>query len=234
MTKVEWTAIGLRIKTRLKQVEVTCYKCRMKGHYASECKNKKLKDVAYYEKKLEEAKKQQLALVTTDNWLSDSSDDEKDMANFCLMAKDTNPESTSDKDNEVICSTENIELQNLKYLFFGLKKAQLDRQIEKSDNLSKELSENSIIHEKDILQIKNLENEILSQNARISFYEKERQSLHKQVSDNEVKVKGFQQAKDFIDYIESKPRNYGQGLGFIRGTKPSSKTIFCKSISRKI
>ncbi|MFS7953681.1 putative transcription factor interactor and regulator CCHC(Zn) family [Helianthus anomalus] len=32
------------------KAEVVCYKCKQKGHYASKFKNKKLKDVAYYEK----------------------------------------------------------------------------------------------------------------------------------------------------------------------------------------
>ncbi|KAJ0878606.1 putative transcription factor interactor and regulator CCHC(Zn) family [Helianthus annuus] len=74
------------------KAEVVCYKCKQKGHYASECKTKKLKDVAYYEKKLEEAKKQQqqqISLIAgTDTWLSDDSSDEEEeeMANLCLMA----------------------------------------------------------------------------------------------------------------------------------------------------
>ena len=48
-----------------------------------------------------------------------------------------------------------------------------------------------------------------------------------------MKVKGFQQAKDFIDYIESKPRNYGQGLGFVKGTKSSSKRVFVRPSEEK-
>ncbi|XP_035842128.1 uncharacterized protein LOC118488841 [Helianthus annuus] len=82
------------------KTEVVCYKCRQKGHYASECKNKKLKDVAYYEKKLEEAKKQQqkVSLIAgTDTWLTDYSSDEKEeeMANFFLMATTSDGCSTS-------------------------------------------------------------------------------------------------------------------------------------------
>ena len=80
--------------------EVVCYRCRQKGHYASECKNKKLKDPAYYEKKLEEARKQQeVSLIAgTETWLTDdSSDDEQEeMANFCLMAKIDEEASTSE------------------------------------------------------------------------------------------------------------------------------------------
>ncbi|KAJ0780908.1 putative transcription factor interactor and regulator CCHC(Zn) family [Helianthus annuus] len=93
------------------KAEVVCYKCKQRGHYASECKTKKLKDVAYYERKLEEAKKQQqqVSLIAgTDTWLSDDSSDEEEeeeeeeMANFCLMAlSDDIPETSGQQDHHV-------------------------------------------------------------------------------------------------------------------------------------
>ncbi|KAJ0667093.1 putative RNA-directed DNA polymerase [Helianthus annuus] len=89
------------------KAEVVCYKCKQKGHYASECKTKKLKDVAYYEKKLEEAKKQQQQvnlIAGTDTWLSDdySDEEEEEMANFCLMAlSDDIPETSGQQDRHV-------------------------------------------------------------------------------------------------------------------------------------
>ncbi|XP_022023630.1 uncharacterized protein LOC110923883 [Helianthus annuus] len=93
------------------KAEVMCYKCKQKGHYASECKNKKLKDVAYYEKKLEEDKKQQkVSLIAgTDTWLSDdSSDEEEEMANFCLMALfGEQPETSEQKIN-----LDNLDLEH--------------------------------------------------------------------------------------------------------------------------
>ncbi|XP_035835801.1 uncharacterized protein LOC118484027 [Helianthus annuus] len=213
-----------RLKDKGK-AEVVCYKCKQKGHYASECKTKKLKDVAYNEKKPEDAKKQQqVSLIAgTYTWLSDDSSDEEEeeeMANFCLMAlSDELPETSEQKVN-----LDNLDLEHkLNKLisdFLSLQDKQKSDS-KKSDKLQRTLN-------KVILENQLLIEESLDHKAKIEFYEKERKDLYKKIHDKEINVKGFQQAKEFINFIEATPKNRGEGLGYVK-TNENKPTTFVKA-----
>ncbi|XP_022042173.1 uncharacterized protein LOC110944837 [Helianthus annuus] len=160
------------------KVEVVCYKCKQKGHYASECKNKRLKDVSYYEKKIEEAKRQQqVSLIAgTDSWQTDDSsdDDEEKMTNFCLMARISDEEVES---SECKVSSNNQDLKHhLKKLMIDFKLLQEKQTAEnrKSDDLQKLLNEAKNKN-------KSLLEENLTKEAKIEFYEQERKSLYKKI-----------------------------------------------------
>ncbi|KAF5765335.1 hypothetical protein HanXRQr2_Chr15g0702611 [Helianthus annuus] len=76
-----------------------------KGHYASDSKNKKVKGVEYYSKKLEYSKRREnkgKARMAEEESDSSSSDDEvDDITNFCLMAKEYTSPKYSDSNQEV-------------------------------------------------------------------------------------------------------------------------------------
>ncbi|XP_035836500.1 uncharacterized protein LOC118484723 [Helianthus annuus] len=144
------------------KAEVVCYKCKQRGHYASECKTKKLKDVAYYQKKLEEAKKQEQVslIVGKDTWQSEDSSDEEEeeeeeMANFCIMAlSDELPETSGQKKSDS----------------------------KKSDDLQRTM--NKIILENQLLI-----EESLDHRAKIEFHENERKDLYMKINDKEINVR---------------------------------------------
>ncbi|KAI3769618.1 hypothetical protein L6452_00727 [Arctium lappa] len=80
-----------------------CYNCGKSGHISKECRAKKIKDSAYYRRKLELAEKREngtALLVEQEFWL-DYSDDEAsnvEIAHLCLVGDEQSDDSDTDED----------------------------------------------------------------------------------------------------------------------------------------
>ena len=121
-------------------------------------------------------------------------------------------------------SLDNLDLEHkLNELMSDFLNLQVKHQSDgkKSDELQRTL--NKIILENQLLI-----DQSLDQRAKIEFYENERKDLYKKINDKEINVKGFQQAKEFINFIESTPKNKGEGLGYVK-TRESKPTVFVKA-----
>ncbi|KAI3672688.1 hypothetical protein L6452_38785 [Arctium lappa] len=84
---------------------VACYNCGKPGHFSKECRVKKVRDSAYYRKKLELAEKREngtTLLVEEEFWL-DHSDDEAanvEIAQMCFIGDDQSDESDTDEEED--------------------------------------------------------------------------------------------------------------------------------------
>ncbi|KAI3685068.1 hypothetical protein L6452_34301 [Arctium lappa] len=86
---------------------VACFNCGKPGHIAKECRVKKVRDSAYYRKKLELAEKRDngTALLAEEEFWLDHSNDEADTvetANMCFIGDDQSDDDDTDEDEQVL------------------------------------------------------------------------------------------------------------------------------------
>nr|GFB97839.1 hypothetical protein [Tanacetum cinerariifolium] len=71
--------------------KVKCYNCKNEGHFAKDCKKKKVKDYNYYKTKMLLAKKdsdEQVLLAEDQAWMESSGDSNQEInANMVFMAQ---------------------------------------------------------------------------------------------------------------------------------------------------
>ncbi|KAI3729865.1 hypothetical protein L6452_18536 [Arctium lappa] len=95
-------ASGSRVKVPERKT-IACYNCGKTGHISKECKVKKVRDSAYYRKKLElvEKRENEIALLAEEEFWLDHSDDEAanvEIAQMCFVGDD---QSNDDDDSSI-------------------------------------------------------------------------------------------------------------------------------------
>ncbi|KAI3697762.1 hypothetical protein L6452_30859 [Arctium lappa] len=93
---------GSRVKVPEPKIDA-CYNCGKSGHISKECRVKKVRDSAYYRKKMELAEKREngTALLAEEEFWLDHSDDEAanvEIAQMCFVGDDQSDDSETDED----------------------------------------------------------------------------------------------------------------------------------------
>ncbi|KAI3715782.1 hypothetical protein L6452_22769 [Arctium lappa] len=93
---------GSRVKVPERKT-ITCYNCGKTGHISKECRVKKVRDSAYYRKKLELAEKREngtALLAEEEFWLNHSDDEATNVkiAQMCFVGDDQSDDSDTDED----------------------------------------------------------------------------------------------------------------------------------------
>ncbi|KAI3729859.1 hypothetical protein L6452_18530 [Arctium lappa] len=222
-----------------------CFKCGKPGHYAAECRSsantgKPTRDAAFYKKKAEYYTQKSL-MAEQENLVTDESSDEENNALFCGMAEVHSSDNESEVSTFNSCNSDFesklLEIQN-DLLAYKHTCSDLEKKLAFFERETRLLTE-----EKDKLyfQNKTLISEHISTkrdfndkitNLDRALKEKEREALHRDLFDKNLKIKRYQDAQKVTEKVNTQIGRRGIGFDDIdpyTGDKrnKSLANIFC-------